>query len=112
ATVSVNKHGLYRFDIAAGTIKVFDGNASVEIGGKTVLVGSGRLLKVEGGEPGIEKFNKDEMVALDTWCKRRGQEMERDKPSSRADRTGQPVVREAALRCRMRTFPYGPLQLQ
>ena len=82
ATVSVNKHGLYRFDIAAGTIKVFDGNASVEIGGKTVLVGSGRLLKVGGGEPVIEKFNKEEMDSLDIWSKRRAEQIARANPSS------------------------------
>jgi hypothetical protein len=82
ATVSVTKHGLYRFDLGTGTIKVFDGTASVEIGGKTVLVGSGRVLKVQGGEPVIDKFNKDEMDALDTWSKRRAEQIARANPSS------------------------------
>jgi len=38
ATVAVNKHGLYRFDLNTGSIKVFDGTASVTVNGETLLV--------------------------------------------------------------------------
>jgi hypothetical protein len=82
ATVSVTKHGLYRFDMKEGTIKVFDGTASVAINGETVLVGSGRLLKVEAGKPVIEKFNKEDTDALDHWSKRRAEQIARANPSS------------------------------
>src|SRR5262245_23028369 len=43
ATVAVTKHGLYRFDLGSGTIKVFDGTASVSIHGQNLLVGAGRM---------------------------------------------------------------------
>jgi len=82
ATVAVNKHGLYRFDMSTGTIKVFDGTASVAINGETVLVGAGRMLKVEAGKPVIEKFNKEETDALDNWSKRRAEQIARANPSS------------------------------
>src|SRR3981081_1535029 len=36
ATVSVTKHGLLRFDVDNGSIRVFDGNASVLVNGETV----------------------------------------------------------------------------
>ena len=82
ATVSVIKHGLYRFDMNAGTIKVYDGTATVAVNGQTVLVGSGRMMKVEGGQPVIEKFNKEETDALDNWSKRRAEQIARANPSS------------------------------
>jgi len=82
ATVAVNKHGLYRFDMADNSIKVFDGNASVTANGQTLLVGSGRVLKMEGGRPVVDKFNKDDMDALDTWSKRRAEQIARANPSS------------------------------
>jgi hypothetical protein len=82
ASMNVSKHGIYRFDIEAGTIKVFDGAASVEVGGETVLVGAGRMLKMESGKPVIEKFNKDETDALDNWSKRRAEQMAMANPSS------------------------------
>src|SRR5882724_5591383 len=82
ATVSVNKHGLFRFDMNTGSIKVFDGTASVTVNGQTLLVGSGRMLKMEGGQPVIEKFNKEETDALDNWSKRRAEQIARANPSS------------------------------
>jgi hypothetical protein len=81
ATVAVNKHGLYRFDMSTGTIKVFDGTASVTINGQTVLVGAGRMMKMEAGQQ-IEKFNKEETDALDNWSKRRAEQIARANPSS------------------------------
>jgi hypothetical protein len=82
ATVSVNKHGLYRFDMATPSIKVFDGTASVTVNGQTLLVGAGRMLKMEGGQPVIEKFNKEDTDALDNWSKRRAEQIARANPSS------------------------------
>jgi hypothetical protein len=82
ATVAVNKHGLYRFDTGAGSIRVFDGTASVTVNGETLLVGAGRMLKMEGGKPVIEKFNKEETDALDNWSRRRAEQIARANPSS------------------------------
>jgi hypothetical protein len=75
ATVTVTKHGLYRFDMATNAIKVYDGTAGVTINGETTLVGQGRMLKVENGKPVIEKFNKDETDALDNWSRRRAEQL-------------------------------------
>jgi hypothetical protein len=82
ATVAITKHGLYRFDMAANSIKVFDGTASVTVDGQTLLVGQGRMLKMDGGKPVIDKFNKDETDALDNWSKRRAEQIARANPSS------------------------------
>jgi hypothetical protein len=82
ATVAVTKHGLYRFDMADNSIKVFDGTASVTVGGQTMLVGQGRVLKMEGGKPVMDKFNKDETDALDNWSKRRAEQIARANPST------------------------------
>jgi hypothetical protein len=81
-TVGVTKHGLYRFDVDAKTFRVFDGSASVTVNGETLLVGAGRMLKMENGQPVIDKFNKDEMDALDNWSKRRAEQIARANPSS------------------------------
>ncbi|MDE3164293.1 MAG: FecR domain-containing protein [Acidobacteriota bacterium] len=82
ATVAVVKHGLYRFDMADKSIKVYDGTASVALNGQTTLVGQGRLLRVENGQPVIEKFNKDDTDALDNWSRRRAEQVARANPSS------------------------------
>jgi hypothetical protein len=82
AIVTVTKHGLYRFDMATNSIKVFDGTAGVTINGETMLVGQGRMLKVENGKPVIEKFSKDETDALDNWSRRRAEQLARANASS------------------------------
>jgi hypothetical protein len=82
ATVAVTKHGLYRFDMKDNSLKVFDGTASVTVNGETMLVGQGRLLKMDAGKPVIEKFNKDEVDALDNWSRRRAEQIARANPSS------------------------------
>ena len=82
ATVAIAKHGLYRFDMAANSFKVFDGTASVTVNGQTLLVGQGRVLKMENGQPVIEKFNKDDLDALDNWSRRRAENVARANASS------------------------------
>jgi len=82
ATVAINKHGLFRFDLATNSIKVFEGSASVAVNGETTVVGSGRLLRLENGKPVVEKFNKDDMDALDNWSKRRAEQLARANASS------------------------------
>lgn len=82
ATVGIVKHGLYRFDMANNAIKVFDGTASVTVNGETMLVGQGRMLRMEGGQPVIEKFSKDDVDALDNWSRRRAEQVARANASS------------------------------
>src|SRR3981189_1857732 len=40
------------------------------------------MLKMEAGQPVIEKFNKEETDALDNWSKRRAEQIARANPSS------------------------------
>ena len=82
STVAITKHGLYRFDMASGAIKVYDGTAGVTVNGQTLLVGQGRLLRMENGQPVIEKFDKDQTDALDNWSRRRAEQIARANPSS------------------------------
>jgi hypothetical protein len=82
ATVGIAKHGLYRFDMATNSFKVFDGTASVTVNGQTLLVGQGRMMKMENGQPVIEKFNKDDLDALDNWSRRRAEQVARANASS------------------------------
>jgi hypothetical protein len=82
ATVAIAKHGLYRFDMATNSFKVFDGTASVTVNGQTLLVGQGRMMTMENGQPVIEKFNKDDLDALDNWSRRRAEQVARANASS------------------------------
>jgi hypothetical protein len=82
ATVVVNKRGLYRFDIDQNRIKVFDGVASVEKNGQTILVNSGKMLALDGSSSTVEKFDKEATDALDRWAKRRSEQLAMANPSS------------------------------
>ena len=82
ATVAIAKHGLYRFDMATNSLKVFDGTASVVVNGQTLLVGQGRMMRMENGQAVVEKFNKDDLDALDTWSRRRAEQVARANASS------------------------------
>src|SRR5438270_1968451 len=52
------------------------------INGQTTLVGSGRMLTMQAGQPVIEKFNKEETDALDNWSRRRAEQVARANASS------------------------------
>ena len=72
AQVSFNKAGIYRFDTAPARVKVFQGSASIERNGETVMVGSARLLNLADPTAKPEKFNPEDTDALDRWSRRRG----------------------------------------
>jgi hypothetical protein len=71
ATVVIGKHGLYRFDIEAARLKVFDGSVGVQIGNQTIPVGAGRMINLDTAV--VEKFDKEDTDALDNWSKRRAE---------------------------------------
>ena len=59
ATIRLLKTGLYDFDLRQNQLRVFDGKASVEDGGKSVTVKSGRGLNLaEGSSLKGRKFDK------------------------------------------------------
>jgi hypothetical protein len=82
ATVLVNKRGLYRFDVDQNRIKVYDGVASVEKNGQTILVGAGKSLALDESSNTVEKFDKEATDALDRWAKRRSEQLAMANPSS------------------------------
>src|ERR1051325_3519143 len=82
STVLISKRGLYRFDIDANRLKVFDGVASVEKNGQTILVGAGKSIELGGSNTNVEKFDKEATDALDRWAKRRAEQLAMANPSS------------------------------
>jgi hypothetical protein len=70
--VALPKAGLYRFDASPAQIKVFKGDAEVEIAGQTKLVSTAHMLSLASETASIEKFDTEDTDALDRWSHRRG----------------------------------------
>jgi hypothetical protein len=73
--VNLSKVGVYRFDSDPARLKVFHGLATVEIGGESILVGTGKMLPLAGGVASAEKFDVEQTDALDNWSRRRAEAM-------------------------------------
>lgn len=73
--VSLAKAGIYRFDSQPAQVKVFKGQAEVQMNGETtpVPVGAGRMAVLEGTTAAVQKFSTEETDALDHWSRRRGE---------------------------------------
>jgi hypothetical protein len=71
-SVELPKAGLYRFNAAPAQVKVFKGDADVEVAGQTKAVSSGRMLSLATETAFIEKFDTDDTDDLDRWSHRRG----------------------------------------
>lgn len=69
------KAGLYRFDASPAQIKVFKGDAEVEIAGQTKMVSTAHLLSLATETASIEKFDTEDTDSLDRWSHRRGSYM-------------------------------------
>jgi hypothetical protein len=82
ATVLLNKRGLYRFDIDQNRLKVFDGVASVQKNGQTILVAAGKSVALDTSSNLVEKFDRDATDALDRWARRRSEQLAMANPSS------------------------------
>jgi hypothetical protein len=75
ATISLEKVGLYRFDIQPARLKVFKGSADVQTGSDTVQVPAGKMLELGSALASAEKFSVEETDSLDHWSRRRGEMM-------------------------------------
>lgn len=73
--ITLSKVGVYRFDTDPAQIKVYHGTASVELGGQTVLVASGKVLPLTGNATSAQKFDVEQTDALDNWSARRADAM-------------------------------------
>jgi hypothetical protein len=80
ATVVITKHGLYRFDVDKNQIKVFEGVLGVSVNGESTLLGAGKMM--DTATASVEKFDKDDIDALDHWAKRRAELVARANASS------------------------------
>ena len=72
---TLSKVGVFRFDSDPARLKVFRGMATVEIGGQSVLVATGKMLALAGGSAAAEKFDVQQTDALDNWSQRRADAM-------------------------------------
>jgi hypothetical protein len=71
--VTLPKAGLYRFDTEPAQIKVFKGDADVELGGASQVVSGGHLLALSNGSTAtVAKFDVEDTDSLDRWSHRRG----------------------------------------
>jgi hypothetical protein len=73
--VTLSKVGVYRFDSDPARLKVFRGTATVEIGGQSVIVATGKMLALAGTAAAAEKFDVEQTDALDNWSHRRAEAM-------------------------------------
>jgi hypothetical protein len=74
AEISLKKAGIYRFDMEPARLRVFAGTAAFLLNGKTVEVGAGKMVGLEGEMAFVlVKFNKDMTDELDRWSRRRGE---------------------------------------
>jgi hypothetical protein len=73
ATVVISKAGFYHFYAEPAGIKVFSGEARVQIGDQNIEVFAGKMLEFDGGHASVQKFDKEQTDALDNWSGRRGE---------------------------------------
>jgi hypothetical protein len=73
-TVTFTK-GIYRFDSQPARLKVYDGNADVQIAGRSVTVPTGKMIGLTGDTASVEKFDLNDTDSLDHWSRRRGEEL-------------------------------------
>jgi hypothetical protein len=73
--VTLSKAGVYRLDCNPARIKVFHGNATVALGGESVMVATGKMLALEGASATAEKFDITETDSLDNWSQHRAEAM-------------------------------------
>lgn len=75
AAVSLPKAGIYRFDFDPARVRVFKGEAAVQAGAETTLVGAGRTCSLGGTTAAVDKFKSEDADALDHWSHRRAELM-------------------------------------
>jgi len=103
-TVTFTK-GIYRFDTQPARLKVFEGSASVDIGGRSLAVSTGKLIGLTGDTASVERFDIKDTDSLDHWSRRRGEEIAMANVSA-AKRASDTSWSGAINPC-MGTGPYG-----
>jgi hypothetical protein len=72
AVVTLPKAGLYRFNTEPAQLKVFKGDADVEMAGNTQTISTGHLMALGGETASLNKFDTEDTDSLDRWSHRRG----------------------------------------
>jgi hypothetical protein len=70
--IRLAKKGLYRFDGSPAALHVFDGEADVKAGDRTIEVKDGKMVTLDS-DLAMAKFNKNATDPLDRWSRRRGE---------------------------------------
>jgi hypothetical protein len=73
AQALIGKKGLYAFDANPSRLRVFDGVATVEVAGQSVVVHEGRTMLLDGKTLTTEKFDNKVGDPLYRWSKRRAE---------------------------------------
>jgi hypothetical protein len=73
--VTLSKVGVYRFDTEPARLKVFHGMATVQMGGQSVMVATGKMVNLSGAAAAVDKFDVEQADALDNWSRRRAEAM-------------------------------------
>lgn len=76
ATVTILKRGLYRLTAEPAGLKVLEGKALVESGGRRVEVTKGKMVAFDG-TLALAKFDRKETDGLDLWSGRRSEYLAR-----------------------------------
>ena len=70
--VNLRKRGLYRFDSDPAQLRVYDGDAEVQMGEKSVELKDGKMLSF-AGDMAVAKFDSKEGDSLYRWTRRRAE---------------------------------------
>jgi FecR protein len=72
ASVALEKHGLYRFDADSGTLEVYDGQARVTSGDKTMTAKKHKRVQLDAGLE-AKNFDTKDTDAFYRWASRRSE---------------------------------------
>jgi hypothetical protein len=73
AMTSIVKKGLYAFDGSPSRLRVYDGEAGVEVAGQTLQVKEGRMIALDGKNLTAEKFDNKAGDELYRWSRHRAE---------------------------------------
>ena len=71
--MAISKAGFYHFYAQPAAVKVFSGEARVQMADQSIEVSAGKMLQFDGGNASVQKFDKESTDALDNWSGRRGE---------------------------------------
>lgn len=73
ADVKIEKKGIYEFNADQPHVAVYDGKVTAQVDDKSVDVGKGKELPLDGGTLKTQKFDRNENDSLMEWSKLRSQ---------------------------------------